>query len=143
MPARTTRKDARNRAIQAFMTSLDRIIPADESVPLKGSTFLDWENQVAQLRRAVMPTILEERSALEPTAQVEDGGCCPFCGSDAVYLRKDRTRSERGSPDGPVIIEEQQCRCRNCDGSFSPSGAGLGVARRSESDAKGGRTRQS
>ena len=142
MPARTTRQDARQRAIQAFMTSLDRMIPADESVPLKGSTFLDWENQVAEMRRAVLPTVLEERAALEETAQVDRGGHCPFCSSDSVYLRKETTRSERQSPDGPVIIDEQHCRCRNCDGSFSPSGSRLGIAGRSESDAQGGRARQ-
>ena len=142
MPARTTRQDARKRAIDAFMMSLDRIIPADESVPLKGSTFLDWENQVAQMRRAVMPTVLEERSALEQTALVENGGYCPFCSSDAVYLRKETTRSERQSPDGPVTIDEQSCRCRNCDRSFSPSGSRLGVTRRSKPDAQGGRARQ-
>ena len=143
MPARTTRQDARQRAIQMFMTSLDRIIPADESVPLKGSTFLDWENQVAQMRRAVMPTVLEERAALEQTAKVESGGHCPFCGSDAVYLRKEPTQSERQSPDGPVTTDEQSCRCRNCNGSFSPSGSRLGIAGGSEPDAKGGRARQS
>ena len=142
MAARTTRKEARQRAIHAFMTSLDRMIPADESVPLKGSTFLDWEKQVAEMRRAVMPTVLEERAALAEAAQVDNGGHCPFCGSDAVYLRKETTRSERQSPDGPVILEEQHCRCRNCDGSFSPSGSGLGIAGRGESDAPGGRARQ-
>ncbi len=65
MSACTTRQDAPKRVMGAFIASLDRIIPADESGPLKGSTFLDWENQVAQMRRAVMPTILKKRSALE------------------------------------------------------------------------------
>lgn len=43
MPARTTRRQARQRAVDAFMASLDRIIPAAEAVPPRGSTFLDWE----------------------------------------------------------------------------------------------------
>lgn len=39
------------------MASLDRIIPPDESVPLRGSTFLNWENQVAQMRGSVLPVV--------------------------------------------------------------------------------------
>jgi hypothetical protein len=140
MPARTTRQQARQRAIDTFMGALDRIIPADESVPLKGSTFLDWENQVAQMRRAVLPTVLEERSALEQTAQVEAGGRCPRCGSGAVYLERQVTRPEVHSPDGPVIFPRQHCRCRNCGGSFSPSGSRLGVAGGGEPDTPGRRT---
>ena len=30
------------------MQSLDRIIPPDESVPLKGRLFRDWEDQVGR-----------------------------------------------------------------------------------------------
>lgn len=121
MPARTTRQEARQRAIQAFMFSLDKIIPPQESVPLKGRTFLDWEKQAEELKRAVIPTLLEERSALEENALVEAGGHCPYCGSDRVYLERQTTRVEVHSPEGPVVIERQHCRCRNCDGSFSPS----------------------
>ena len=121
MPARTTREQARQRAIAAFMTSLDRIIPADESVPLKGSLFVDWEDQVAQMRRAVLPTVLEERAALEDNARVESAGHCPFCGSDSVYLEKQSTRPEVLTCDGPVEIQKQHARCRCCGGSFSPS----------------------
>jgi hypothetical protein len=121
MPARTTREEARQRAIAAFMTSLDRIIPADPSVPLKGRLFRDWEDQAAELRRAVIPTILEERAALEETARVEKPGCCPLCGSDSIYLEKQTTRPEVLTPDGPMVVEKQHCRCRTCGGSFSPS----------------------
>jgi hypothetical protein len=123
MPARTTRAQARERAIQAFMSSLDRIIPKDESKPLKGSKFLDWELQVQELKRAVLPTVLEERAALEENALVEaeNPGHCPHCGSDRVYLEKQTTRAEVISPDGSVQVEKQHCRCRQCGGSFSPS----------------------
>ncbi len=141
MPARTTRQQARQRALAAFTASLDRIIPADESVPLKGSTFLDWENQITQMRRALLPTVLEERAALEPNAQVEHAGHCPHCGSDSIYLERQTTRPEVISPDGPVLVERQHCRCRTCGGSFSPSGARLGPAGGSEPDAPGGRAR--
>jgi hypothetical protein len=123
MPARTTRAQARERAIQAFMSSLDRIIPADEAKPLRGSSFLDWELQAQELKRAVLPTVLEERVALEDNALVESGqaGNCPFCGSDAVYLESQTTRAEVISPDGSLEVEKQHCRCRTCGGSFSPS----------------------
>jgi hypothetical protein len=121
MPARISRHEARQKVIDSFMASLDKVIPAEDSVPLKGRTFLDWEKQAEQLKRAVIPTLLEERSALEDNASVEDGGHCPYCGSDRVYLEKQTTRVETHSPEGPVVIERQHCRCRCCDGSFSPS----------------------
>jgi hypothetical protein len=121
MPARTTRQEARQRAIAAFMSSLDRIIPADESVPLRGSLFRDWEDQVAEMRRAVLPTVLEERAALEDNARVDRAGCCPWCGSDSVYLERQTTRPEVITPDGPAVVEKQHGRCRTCGGSFSPA----------------------
>jgi len=121
MPARTTRQQARQRMIETFMASLDKVIPPEESVPLKGRTFLDWEKQAEQLKRTVIPTLLEQRAALEQGAVVEQGGCCPYCGSDSVYLEKQTSQVEVHSPEGPVLIQKQHCRCRNCDGSFSPS----------------------
>jgi DNA-directed RNA polymerase subunit RPC12/RpoP len=125
MPARKSRSEARARAIAVFMESLDRVIPADESVPLRGSTFRDWEEQVGEVRRAVMPTVLEERAALEGNALVESGqaGRCPHCGSERVYLERQETSPEVLSPDGPVVFPRQHCRCRSCGRSFSPPGA--------------------
>src|ERR1043166_7982251 len=78
MAARTTREEARDRVLKAFMDSLDRIIPPDESVPLRGRTFLDWERQADELRKAVVPTVLQERAALDPGAVVTqaDAGSC-------------------------------------------------------------------
>ncbi len=121
MPARTTRQQARTRILKTMTEALDRMIPSDETVPLRGSTFRDWEDQTAAVRRAVLPTLLEERAALEENAAVTDGGCCPYCGSDRVYLEKQETAPEVISPDGPVVLAKQHCRCRACDGSFSPS----------------------
>jgi hypothetical protein len=121
MPATTTRKEARERLIQTMLAAVDRIIPEDESKPLRGSTFSEWEDQADLFKRAVIPTLLEQRAALEDSACVEHGGHCPFCGSSSVYLEKQRTRSETTSPDGPVVYDKQHCRCRTCDGSFSPS----------------------
>jgi DNA-directed RNA polymerase subunit RPC12/RpoP len=122
MPARTTRAQARDRLIKTFMASLDRVIPPDASVPLKGSTFAEWEDQADALKRAVVPTLLEERAALEENAEVADGGRCPRCGSGRVYLGRQQTRPEVLSPDGPVVLHKQHCRCRACGGSFSPAG---------------------
>lgn len=121
MPARTTRQQARERVLRTMTEALDRIIPPDESVPLRGSTFRDWEDQAAEARRAILPTLLEERAALEENARVTGGGRCPHCGSDRVYLEKQETSPEVTSPDGPVVVTRQHCRCRACDGSFSPS----------------------
>ena len=127
MPARTTRQVARDRIIKSFMDSLDRIIPSEESVPLKGETFLDWERQADAMRKAVLPTLLQERAALDDSARVEAGqsGCCPRCGSDRIYLDHGGRESQKEviSPHGPVVVSTQQCRCRACGRSFSPSGA--------------------
>jgi hypothetical protein len=121
MPARTTRKEARDRLLKTIVEALDRIIPEDESKPLKGTTFGSWEDQADAFKQAVIPTLLEERASLERNARVEQGGVCPFCGSDSVYLEKQTTCPEIIAPDGPVVIEKQHCRCRSCGGSFSPS----------------------
>ncbi len=138
MAARTTRQEARERILRTMTAALDRIIPPEGQGPLKGATFLDWENQTEEFKRAVVPTILEERAALDEQALVACGGHCPFCSSDSVYLEKQTTSPETTSPDGPVLIPKQHCRCRNCGGSFSPSGPCLGSVRGSETHAQGG-----
>ena len=120
MPARKSRSEARARAIAVFMESLDRVIPADESAPLRGSTFRDWEDQVAEVRKAVLPTLLEGRAALEQNAAVVEGGPCPHCGSPRAYLEAGETSPEVRSPDGPVVLPRQHCRCRACGRPFSP-----------------------
>lgn len=123
MSARTTRQEARARIVAAFAAQLDRMIPGEESVPLKGATFADFEDQAEALARAALPVVLEERSALEPNARVETPGRCPHCGSEAVYLEKQETQSEVRSVYGPVVLPKQHARCRSCGGSFSPSGS--------------------
>lgn len=123
MAARTTRQSARARILAAFEGQLDRILPADESVALKGATFADFEEQADALAAAALPVVLEERAALEANAEVSSGGCCPHCGSDRVYLKKQETQPEIRSVYGPVVVPRQHARCRSCGGSFSPSGA--------------------
>jgi hypothetical protein len=121
MPATRTRKEARERLLQTFLAAVERIIPQYETKPLRGSTFSEWDDQATALKRAIIPTLLEERAALEPSARVEQGGYCPYCGLDSVYLEKQVNPAEVTGADGPVVFEKQNCRCRTCDGSFSPS----------------------
>ena len=123
MAALKTRQEARERVRQVFSAALDRVIPADASKPLRGVTFLEFEDQVEELVRAVAPTLLEERAALEPNAAVEEVGRCPHCGSRRVYLRRDTLQPEIHSPHGPVVLRKQRARCRACGKSFSPSGS--------------------
>jgi hypothetical protein len=123
MAARTTRTEARERVMKTMMAALDRMIPAEGAGPLKGATFLDWEKQAEEFKKAVVPALIEERSSLDGKALAEDGGHCPHCGSERVYLEKEATNSEIRGPDGMVVITKQHCRCRCCGGSFSPSGS--------------------
>ncbi len=123
MSARTTRQEARARLLAGFEAELERLIPADESVPLKGSRFTDFEDQVEALARSTLPAVLEQRAALEPNACVEGGGRCPRCGSLRVYLEQRQTLAKVLSPHGKLEILKQHCRCRSCGESFSPSGS--------------------
>lgn len=123
MSALTTRQQARARIMASLTAELDRMIPEDETIPLKGATFSDFEDQVEAVSRSTLPVILEERAALEENAEVQTAGRCPRCGSDRVYLRKKTTQPEIRSPHGYVVIRQQHGRCRACNGSFSPSGS--------------------
>ena len=88
MSARRTRQEARQRMLAEMMAALDRVIPAEESKPLRGGTFAAWEDQADEFGRTVMTALLEERAALEDSAEVEEGGRCPQCGSMRVYLKR-------------------------------------------------------
>ena len=123
MSARSTRQEARARILAAFAGQLDRLIPEDEEVPLKGATFADFEDQAESLAQTTLPVVMEERAALERNAEVQQAGHCPHCGSQAVYLERDTTRTELRSRHGPVVLHKQHARCRSCNGSFSPSGS--------------------
>ena len=128
MPARTTRQEARSRILATFSAQLDRMIPEDESVPLQGATFADFEDQAEVLAQTALPVVLEERAALESNAAVEAAGRCPHCGSEGAYLEKEVPQPEMRSRYGPVVLTRQHARCRSCGGSFSPSGSCVGIA---------------
>lgn len=123
MPARTTRKQARARIRAMVDLMLDRIMPEDEEVPLKGVTFADFEDQVEELARGVLPVVLEERAALAGNAEVSEAGRCPHCGASRTYLEKQMTQPEIRCLYGVVGLPRQHARCRGCGGSFSPSGS--------------------
>ena len=137
MSAALTRKQARRNVEQAFQAALEEVMPRDESRPLRGRTFLDFEEQVWEAGSKLLAHMIEQRAALDQAAFLEQGGRCPHCGSERVYLeKKDRLRKFL-SPCGPVEVRLQDCRCRQCGGSFSPSGAGMGLAQRSAAHPAG------
>jgi len=138
MSALTDRQKARERLSQVFQSILDKMIPADNSVPLEGSKFIEWEDQGDELARTMVPLFLEERAALDAAAQADCGGQCPHCQSTRVYLIKQAGQVEVTTPHGPVVLKKQRCRCRECDRSFSPSRAGLGITDRGGTVAQGG-----
>ncbi len=115
MSARTTRQAARARVLAVFEKALDRVIPQDASVPLRGRTFLEWEDQADAFDQAVTVTLLEERAALEDTAQVEPGqlGCCCHCGSDRLYLQRASPQNKAmRTTHGQAELGHQSIRCR-------------------------------
>lgn len=138
MAALTDRQKARERLSQVFQSILDKMIPADEAVPLAGKKFVEWEDLGDEVDRTLVPVFLEERAALEASAQADCGGRCPHCHSDRVYLIKQAGKVEVLTPHGTVVLNKQRCRCRSCDRSFSPSRTGLGSAGRGQSFAQGG-----
>lgn len=123
MSATTTRQAARQRVLAEVTAALDRVIPDDPSKPLRGGTFASWEDQAQTFSRTVITALLEERAALEDSARVPEAGTCPHCGSTRVYLKARAIRAEVQTPHGPVVLEQQRCRCRACGRTFSPSGA--------------------
>jgi len=142
MAATTDRQAARERLLALAKAQIDKLIPADESVPLRGKFFADFEDQADELERTICPAFLEERVALSAEAQVADGGVCPHCGSDRVYLDKRISQVELLTPHGVMPMNQQHARCRSCDRSFSPSRARLEPADgRTAVDARGGEGR--
>jgi hypothetical protein len=124
MAALTDRRAARERVHKVLTGLLDRFIPADDSTPLRGQTFREWEDQADEFDRELTGAFLEELAALSGAAQVERPGPCPHCGEMRTYLVKDPARqTEIRTKHGRVVIPQQQCRCRSCGRTFSPSGS--------------------
>ena len=121
MASLTDRRQARERLRKIFAEQLDKLIPPDDSVPLDGAKFIDFEKQADQLEASLCTAFLEERVALSTAARAEEGGRCPGCGSDRVYMQKPVSKVEVLTPHGTVVMDKQRCRCRQCGRSFSPS----------------------
>lgn len=142
MAATTDRQAARERLMALAKAQIDKLIPADESVPLRGQFFADFEDQADELERTMCPAFLEERAALSASSRVDHGGVCPHCGSDRVYLESRVSEVELLTPHGMMPMSQQHARCRSCDRSFSPSGTRLESShRRASVDARGGEGR--
>ena len=125
MPSKPTRQQARQKIDSAFQAALSKVIPADERSPLRGRTFSDFEDQVEEAGRTVMTEMLQQRADIDALAWEGNPGLCPHCDSERVYLEKQTTVREYRSPAGVLKIRVQNCRCRACNGSFSPSVARL------------------
>jgi len=132
-----SRQAARERILQQIQMEVDRLLPADESIPLQGRTFLDFENVAERVSNDLYVTIVEERVILagldRPTV-----GRCPHCSSPRLREVGEVRQKEIRTPRGAATVEEPTLRCRDCGRSFSPSAAGVGDANRSGSITQGG-----
>ena len=115
----TTRQAARERIFRQLQAEVDRLLPADETVPLKGSTFMEWENQAERASNDLYVTILEERAALAQGARPMIGRC-PHCSSPRVREVGESKQKEVRTPRGVVVMSQGTLRCRDCSRSFSP-----------------------
>ena len=138
MPAATTRQEALERITETFHDALERVIPADGSKRLRGTTFRDFELLAQEFKAALIPTLLEEFARLSESACQEVAGCCPHCGSEQTHWASAPRQNEIRGPDGVMVITRQHGRCRSCGRSFSLSGSGLEPAGGSSTDATGG-----
>lgn len=124
MAALTDRRQARERMQKVLSELLDRYIPADEATPLRGQTFRAWEDQADVFDQELTGAFLEELAGLSASAAMDKPGACPHCSATNTYLVKGVSRkTELRSKHGTVVIAQQQCRCRSCDRTFSPSGS--------------------
>jgi DNA-directed RNA polymerase subunit RPC12/RpoP len=139
MSALKDRQQARQRLEAVFEGLLDRYVPADESIALRGRTFREWEDQADEFDQEMTGALLEELATLDESACADQAGRCPHCGSMRLYRIEPADQVEIRSKHGPVVLPRQRCRCRSCDRVFSPSGARLGFADGSEVIAEGSR----
>lgn len=123
MAATTDRQAARERLVALALQEIDRLIPLDEKVPLRGQYMADFEDQGDELDRALVTAFLRERIALSGSSEAEVAGRCPHCHSDRVYLERDASVKQVLTPHGSVPLKKQHARCRACGRAFSPSGS--------------------
>jgi transposase len=137
MSALTSRQAARERILRQVQAEVDRLLPADPSIPLQGRTFLDFENVAERVSNDLYVTIVEERVMLagldRPTV-----GRCPHCSSPRLRKVGEVRKKEIRTPRGVATVQEPSLRCRDCGRTFSPSAAGVGDAGGSGLVAQGG-----
>jgi len=121
MAAQMSRMEAREALQKTFEALLEKCISADESVPLRGRTFAEWEDVADEFDQAITGRLLEVRALLDAAAKAEEAGRCPHCSSTRVYLENTSDQVEVQSKHGVVVLPRQRCRCRACDRTFSPS----------------------
>ena len=63
MPALTTRQEARERLLKTALSAIDRLVPSDESIPLRGATFADFENQSYEAGDAFLTALPDHQGA--------------------------------------------------------------------------------
>ena len=91
MASLTTRKAARDRIRQVFEAALDRVIPAGESIPLKGTAFLDFEEQVEGLKKLGEWMAINKPALYATTpASFDKAGTYNWKSGSLRYLRKDK-----------------------------------------------------
>jgi DNA-directed RNA polymerase subunit RPC12/RpoP len=124
MSGLTSRQAARERILRQIQAEVDRLLPADPTVPLQGRTFLDFENVAERVSNDLYVTIVEERVTLagldRPTVTR-----CPHCSSPRLRKVGEIRKKEIRTPRGVAMVEEAGLRCRDCGRSFSPSEAGV------------------
>ena len=103
MPARTTRQEARARILAAFSAPVEGMIPEDESVPLKGARFADFEDQAEALAQTASPGTWK-RSMVEIFRPRQPKG------PDTRYARPTPPRHASTLPDGIALVPEIDAR---------------------------------
>lgn len=139
MAGRLTRQEAREHVLSRVQTLLDRMIPADESQPVKDGVFWEWEEMGDVFDREATASLMEALAGLSGQAQLADPGACPACGCLRTRWLAQEKQLERQSKHGVVVLPRQVARCRSCGRSFSPSGGPLESGSPGASDPAGGR----
>ena len=138
-----TRQEARDHVLSRVKGLLDRMIPEDESQPVKDGVFWEWEEMADEFDRESTASLMEALAGLSGQAKLNHPGACPACGCLRTRWLDQEKQQERQSKHGVVVLPRQVARCRSCGRSFSPSGAALAAGSPGGPDAAGGGARKS
>jgi hypothetical protein len=138
MAGMTTRQEARKHVLTRVTELLDRMIPEDESQPVKDGVFWEWEEMADAFDREATASLMEALAGLSSQAKLAYPGACPACGCLRTRWLDADKQLERRSKHGVVVVPRQVARCRSCGRSFSPSGAPLETRSSGGADAAGG-----